>query len=153
MRSVQHKQLHLGQTHIAAIEFDARSRDDTPQILRGLQHIYVSKELKNPVFDILESLLPKETDPTNGRPGMDLWNAFVLATLRVNLNWDYDRLMEMANQHQSIRQMLGHGTFDTQSYRLQTLKDNVALIHEEALAKINKIVVDAGHHLLKKTKH
>ena len=59
--------------------------------------------------------------------------------------------MEMANQHQSICQMLGHGTFDAQSYKLLTIKDYVALIDEEALASINKIVVDAGHQLLKKT--
>ncbi len=152
MRVIEHKQLHLGQTQIARIEFDVRSRDDIPQILRGLQHIYVTKALQVPVFEVLEKLLPEAVDTSTGRPGMDLWNAFVLATLRVNLNWDYDRLLEMANQHQSIRQMLGHGTFDSAQYKLQTIKDNVALIDEDALSSINKIVVDAGHHLLKKTK-
>ncbi len=74
----------------------------------------------------------------------------VLATLRVNLNWDYDRLQEMANQHRTIRQMLGHGSFDEQDYKLQTLKDNVGLLDEQALQRINKVVVDAGHSLLKK---
>ena len=74
-----------------------------------------------------------------------------LATLRVNLNWDYDRLLEMANQHRSIRQMLGHGFWDDDDeYKLQTVKDNAALVDEASLQRINQLVVEAGHKLLKK---
>jgi IS5 family transposase len=55
---------------------------------------------------------------------MDLWRIFVMATLRVNLNWDYDRLQHMVNEHKTIRKMLGHGFFDDDcEYSLQTLKD------------------------------
>lgn len=150
MREVNRRQLHLGQTDIASITFDARSRDDVPQILQGLQYIYLHDELREAVFEILEGVIPEDVDPHQGRPGMELWNVLVLATLRVNLNWDYDRLQEMANQHRTIRQMLGHGSFDEQDYKLQTLKDNVGLLDEEALQRINKVVVDAGHSLLKK---
>jgi hypothetical protein len=32
------------------------------------------------------------------------------------------------NHHDTIRQMLGHGTFDREAYHFQTLKDNVALL-------------------------
>ena len=47
----------------------------------------------------------------------------------MNLNWDYDRLEEMANNHKTIRKMLGHGSFgDNYEYKLQTLKDNVYLL-------------------------
>ena len=83
---------------------------------------------------------------------MDLWKALVLATLRLNLNWDYDRLLEMANQHRTIRQMLGHGWRDDgDGYKLQTIKDNVDLLDEASLRQINGLVVKAGHRLLKKT--
>ena len=44
----------------------------------------------------------------------------------------------------------GHGTFDPTSYPYQTLKDNVTLFTPELLDKINQIVVDAGHELVKK---
>jgi len=153
MRSVLSPQLQLGQTDIAQIEFDLRSRDDIPQILQGLQFIYVNEALRQSVFNILEGLQPKNVSSECGRPGMDLWKAFVLATLRVNLNWDYDRLLEMANQHRSIRQMLGHGLYDDGGeYKLQTIKDNVDLLDEASLDKINQLVVEAGHHLLKKKK-
>ena len=47
--------------------------------------------------------------------------------------------------------MLGHGTFaDDYEYNLQTLKDNVALLTPEILDRINALVVDAGHSLVKK---
>jgi hypothetical protein len=40
MRQVIDPQLKLGEQDIAAIEFNPKSRDDIPQILRGLQYIY-----------------------------------------------------------------------------------------------------------------
>ena len=154
MRQVFPEQLQLGQSDIAQIEFNARSRDDIPQILRGLQFIYVTPTLRAPVFAILEGLVPKQVSAERGRPGMDLWKMLVFATLRVNLNWDYDRLLEMANQHKTIRQMLGHGLRDDgDDYKLQTIKDNVDWLDKSSLNQINQLVVNAGHSLLKKTKH
>lgn len=153
MRTVIPQQLQLGQADIAQIKFSTRSRDDIPQILRGLQFIYVNDDLRESVFVILKGLVPDGVSSDRGRPGMDLWKALVLATLRVNLNWDYDRLLEMANQHKTIRQMLGHGLWDNgDEYKLQTIKDNVDLLNEDSLQQINQLVVDAGHRLLKKTK-
>ncbi len=154
MREVICRQLQLGQIDIGSISFDPRSRDDVPQILQGLQYIYVTDDLRQAVFEVLSDLLPDDVDPELGRPGMDIWQALVLATLRVNLNWDYDRLLEMANQHRTIRQMLGHGLFDDDyEYKLQTIKDNVELIDEASIDKINQVAVNAGHVLLKKTLH
>ena len=77
----------------------------------------------------------------------------MLGTLRLNCNWDYDKLQEIANNHITLRQMLGHGFFDsTTKYALQTLKDNVSLLTPEVLDKINQIVVKAGHSLVCKKK-
>ncbi|MFK0569935.1 MAG: ISNCY family transposase, partial [Endozoicomonas sp.] len=90
---------------IGSIELDHRSRDDIPQILIGLQHIYVNTEVRDPVFSLLEQVIPENISCINGRPGMHLWNILVLAVLRVNLNWDYDRLREMASHHAIIRAM------------------------------------------------
>jgi hypothetical protein len=54
------------------------------------------------------------------------------------------------NQHLTLRQMLGHGEFDRETYHFQTLKDNVALLTPELLDKINQVVVNGGHALVKK---
>jgi IS5 family transposase len=151
MRQVQPKQVKLGETSIADVEFDPKSRDDIPQLLRGLQYIYVTPELRDEVFQILEDIVPADVDPGNGRPGMDLWKILVLGTLRLGLNCDYDRLHEMVNNHRTLRQMLGHGLADDDAeYSLETLKANVRLLTPEVLDRINQAVVKAGHFLVKK---
>ena len=93
------------------IKFDLQSRDDIPQVLRGLQYIYTNLETRQAVFDILETVIPPEIDKNNGRPSMALWTILVMGVLRLNRYWDYDRLLEMVNNHQTIRQMRRHGQF------------------------------------------
>jgi len=82
---------------------------------------------------------------------MGIWSVFVMGVLRLNLNLDYDRLHELVNEHKTIREMLGHGTFDDDyEYNLQTIKDNVQLLTPDLLDTINIIVVKSGHDLVKK---
>lgn len=151
MRLIENQQLQIGEQDIAKIRLDPKSRDDIPQLLRGLQYIYTTPEIREEVFRTLEKMIPKKIDPQNGRPGMQLWKVFVLGVLRLNLNHDYDRIHELANNHKTIRQMLGHGLIDDQAtYKLQTVKDNVFLLTPEILDRINEIVVKSGHRLVKK---
>ena len=151
MRTATELQLQLGEIDIADIRLDLRSRDDIPQLLRGLQYLYSDKELRAEIFEILSQLTPKAVNPELGRPGMALWKIFVMGSLRLNLNCDYDRLLELVNNHRTIRQMLGHGfTDDDLTYHLQTLKDNVQLFTPEVLDEINQVVVQAGLKLKKK---
>jgi len=145
--------MRFGETPIDKIKFDLRARDEVPKLLIGLQHLYCTPELREEVFDILKDLVPEKTNSKHGRPGMDLWKILVLGTVRLNCNWDYDKLQDIANNHRNIRQMLGHGLMDNDAtYPLQTLKDNVSLLTPEVLGKINKVVVDAGHKLILKKK-
>jgi len=143
----------LGEIDISQVKIDAKSRDDIPQILRGLQYLYMDKDIREKLFVALEKLIPAGIDKSNGRPGMSLWRIFVLGVLRLDLNCDYDRLQELANQHKTIREILGHGLFEEDHYyELQTLKDNVRLLTPEVLAEINRVVVESGHKLVKKKK-
>jgi IS5 family transposase len=151
MRRLFNPQLELGATPIEEIQFNVRSRDDIPKILRGLQFIYGCPATRKAVFDVLDNHIGVDIDFKNGRPDMDLWVLLVLGTLRLGLNCDYDRLHDLANEHKTIRAMLGHGDWrDEHLYGLQTLRDNVVLLTEEMLQKINVIVVEAGHGLVKK---
>ncbi len=81
---------------------------------------------------------------------MTLWTILVCGVIRLDLNIDYDRLHELVNHHNTIREMLGHGAFEDVSYHHQTLKDNVALLTPALLDEINQLVVQAGHGLIKK---
>ncbi|BCG62647.1 MAG: transposase, ISNCY family [Methyloprofundus sp.] len=158
MRNVISSQLEFGQIDIAHINIDVTSRDDISLILLGLQHIYTTASLKKAVFKILQEIIPhkgkKESDETEavsankGRPGMEQWSILVLGTLRLALNADYDRIQELANQHRTLRMMLGLGDFDDKSYRLQTLKDNLKLFTPDIMERINLEVIRAGHQLL-----
>lgn len=151
MRAVQNSYMQFGQVDISKIKFDPKSRDDMPQILRGLQHLYVDPKIRAEIFELLEKNILPKVDKKNGRPGMELWKILVLGVLRLDLNWDYDRLQDSANNHNKIRQMLGHPDLsDEHYYELQTLKDNVSLLTPELLDQINQVVVRAGHLLLKK---
>jgi IS5 family transposase len=153
MRQVIDNQLKFGTIDISKIKFDPKSRDDIPQILRGLQYLYTNADSRSKLFKILKEKVAPKSDKTNGRPGMDLWKILVMGTLRLNLNCDYDRLHELVNNHKTIREMLGHSFFDAKDqYHLQTLKDNVKLLTPEILSEINLIVVNAGHKLVKKKK-
>lgn len=151
MRKVFKRQMTIGQTPIDQIEFDPRSRDEIPKLLSGLQHIFCEQNLREKVFDILKTMTPEDIDSKNGRPGMDLWKILVMGTIRLNCNWDYDKLHEIVNNHRTLRQMLGHGLMDNdEMYALQTLKDNVKLLTPEILDKINTLVVKEGHNIMAK---
>ena len=158
MRKVIEPQLALGQIDIAAIVFNPKSRDDIPQILRGLQHLYLDPDVRQRVFAVLEEVLPERAEgkgkvsPDTGRPGMTQWRILVLGVLRLGLNADYDRIHELANEHKTLRQMLGVGDWQAHvQFELQTLKDNLRLFTPELLDRINQEVVRAGHHALKKS--
>jgi IS5 family transposase len=157
MRNVFPPQMNLGQTGIADIQIDVSSRDDIPVILLGLQHIYTNPSLREAVFKILEEVAPTKIDNgeakvvslNKGRPGVDQWSILVLGSLRLGLNADHDRILELANQHRTLREMLGLGCFDTDKrYCLQTLKDNLDLLTPEIMARINVEVIQAGYRLL-----
>lgn len=152
MRAVQNPQLQFGQVDISKIQFNPKSRDDIPQILKGLQYIYVNRPIREEIFQLLEKYVVPKINKKNGRPGMELWKILVLGVLRLDLNCDYDRVEELANHHDTIRQMLGHsaGWDDTQRYHIQTLKDNIGLLTPELLNQINEVVVKSGHVLVKK---
>ena len=150
MRVVQNLQMQIGEVDVSKVKFDLKSRDDIPKILRGLQHLYIIPALRTKLFALLEEHIAPKVDKGNGRPGMTLWRIFVCGTVRLDLNADYDRLHELVNHHDTLREMLGHAQFDEQRYHFQTLKDNVSLFTPQLLDKINQLVVESGHVLVKK---
>lgn len=108
-------QRKIGEVDIADIEIDVRSRDDIPLILLGLQHIDRTDALREKVFEIIKEILPTQVvdgqvKPVSARlgcPEMNQWAILVLGCLRLSLNADFDRLHELANQHRTLRLMLG----------------------------------------------
>ena len=152
MRVIQNPQKTLGEVSIENIVFNPKSRDDIDQLLQGLQAIYCDIETRSKLFDRIAKLVPDNVDANTGRPGMELWRVFVLGMLRLNLDWDFDRLVNMVNNHSLIRKMLGHSDWFNGDfpYEVQTVKDNFALLTPEVTNEINLIIVNFGHSLLNK---
>ena len=137
MRKILHEQVQMGEMDIATVPIELDSRDEIPQLLRGLQYLYAAPALRRRIFTILLGLIPTEIQIDTGRNGMDLWKIFVLGTIRLICNWDYDKLQDIANNHVTLRRMLGHGLFDMDArYPRQTLCDNIRWFTPEILDKI-----------------
>jgi len=154
MRQRFEQQMNLRTVAIADVKFPLKSRDELPPVLKALQYIFVTPELNEKVFSLLEKKIVGDKKKT-GRPGMDLWHILVLAVVRHALSTNWYRLEDMANYHELIRRVMGvHATAfiedDKIEFGYQTILDNVSLLDETLLAQVNELVVDAGHALLKK---
>ena len=55
--------MQFGERDISVIEFDPKSRDGVPQLLRGLQYIYTTRERRERAFAILTEAIPASTVP------------------------------------------------------------------------------------------
>ena len=77
MRKRFEVQLSLGQTPIEKVILPLKSRDELPPILAGLQWIYQTPEVNEPIFALLERKVLAGKKAT-GRRGLDLWQILVL---------------------------------------------------------------------------
>ena len=94
------------------------------------------------IFQILKE---KITIKSIGRSGMSLWKILILGLLRQVINADYDRLCNLANNHIELRKFLGHSMIDNSDcYSLRSIKDNIALVTEDVLDKVNLLIVKEG---------
>jgi len=153
MRQRYKIQQQLGTIPIADVSLSMKSRDEFPAILKGLQYVFMNETLRESILALIEKVVSGKKAAT-GRPGMDLWEIYVLAVVRLGLDLNYDRLEDMANNHKRFRGILGveiePGFGPSKPYRLQTLKDNIGLLDAEVLNEINLLIVSAGHKLVKK---
>ena len=153
MRQRFEQQTTMGITPISEARFRLRSRDELPPVLKALQHIFMTAELNEKIFVLLENKICSGKKKT-GRQGMDLWHILVLAVVRNTLNTNWDRVEHTANNDKLVRQIMGVDSNEWGAeeieFAYQTIIDNVSLIDEDLLYQINEIVVSHGHDLLKK---
>jgi hypothetical protein len=152
MRKRFEVQLTFGKTPIERVVLPARSRDELPPVLAGLQWIFTTPELNGQIFELLETKIIAGKKAT-GRPGLDLWHILVLGIVRLALDCDYDRLEHLANYDSLLRQILGlTPTLSEQEkpFHYKTLSENVCHVDEELLRQVNALVVQAGRAAFKK---
>lgn len=148
-------QLALGRIPIERVNIPLKSRDELAPILAGLQWVFLTPEVNEEIFALLETRLTQGKKAT-GRPGMDLWQILVLGVVRLGLDCNYDRLEDLANHHTLIREMMGLPALRSPEDKLfhhKTLSQNVCHVDEELLEQINAVVIRAGRALFKKKGH
>jgi hypothetical protein len=72
----------------------------------------------------------------------------VLAAVRLGCNFDYDKLQDLAEQHRTLRLIMGIGDWqDREDFDWRRIRDNLCLLQPATLEKINHLIVAAGHQL------
>ena len=89
------------------------------------------------------------TSRKHGRRGMNYWEITVLAAARLGCNLDYDKLQDLAENHRSLRQIMGIGDWQDEEvdFDWRRIEDNLIKLRPETLKKINDLIVRAGHEL------
>ena len=161
MRTATDPQLQLGEIDIANIKIDPRSRDDIPQLLRGLQYLYSDNTLREEIFQILEKLPPKKVNTELGRPGMMWWKILVMGTLLfdamrkiIALTADYARMTEVDGWRQSqfnIRQVK-RGYRAAQQIKRSSSKDDVKKQkRQDAIVQTHQNYIDLARKFINKS--
>jgi transposase, IS5 family len=147
MRNRFEHQLLIGQRPIEQTPISPKCKDALEELLAALKAIYCNKEYNEKIFCALEKSISKNKNKT-GRKGMDLWQIFVMAQVRLCLGASYDRLHNLANNHFALRFLMGveceYG-FKRIQFEYQNIYDNVSLLSDDLIGELNAIILEFGH--------
>ena len=152
MRQRFEAQLTLGCTPIEEVKIPTKTRSHLAALLAALQYIYLTPEWNRRIFGLLSEQLLKGKQKT-GRPGMSLWELFVLGQVRLCMNLSYDELHHQANYDALLRGIMGVLPSDYslgKQYQYQQIYDNVKLLDDTLLRQLNAVIVQVGHQVFKK---
>jgi len=153
MRKRFEQQITIGRLLIQDTKIPTTRRSGAlPGLCAALKEIFIDPAWNPKVFSVLEEqILPKNNN--TGRPGMDLWHIFVLSQVRLCQNISYDELHHIANCDCMVRQVMGAESefgAEKQEFGYQNIIDNVGLLSDETVKKLNAIIVEFGHEVFKK---
>ena len=134
---------------INEVKLNLHCRDEIIPILRALQHVYGDAQLRREVLTLVGKDVNQSTSRKHGRRGMNYWEITVLAAARLGCNLDYDKLQDLAENHRTLRQIMGIGAWQAEEvdFDWRRIEDNLIKLRPETLKKINALIVRAGHAL------
>jgi hypothetical protein len=136
---------------IGQAKLNLNCRDEIIPILRALQHVYGDTELRGELLRLVGKDVNQGTSRKRGRRGLNYWEITVLAAARLGCNLDYDKLQDLAENHRSLRQIMGIGDWQEEvDFDWRRIEDNLTKLRPETLKRINDLVVKAGHALAPK---
>jgi transposase, IS5 family len=137
---------------IDKVAFQLHSRHELLPILVALQHLYCQRDHCQTLLELIAQDVNGQSQANRGRPGLSYWEIIVLAGVRLGCNCDYDALQDLAENHRTLRQILGVADqpLDPQQpspYAWHRLRDNLCLLQPRTLEQINHFLVRVGHEL------
>jgi IS5 family transposase len=148
MRLAFPEQPRLDCPPVDSVPLNLNCRDEIIPILRALQHVYQQAQVRRKLLDLIGKDVNPHSSPDRGREGLSYWTIMVLAAVRLGCNFDYDKLQDLAEQHRTLRLIMGIGDWDEPTnFDWRRIRDNLCLLHPATIEKIGHVVVAAGHEL------
>lgn len=150
MRKAYSQQTRLDCPTVLDVELNLNCRHEMIPILAALQHIYSKPELRDAILDLVAQDVNADTRDDCGREGMNYWEILVLAAVREGCDMDYDQLQDLAENHDTLRHIMGIGDWDRKEktkFEARRICDNVHLVRPETIEQISHLIVSAGHEL------
>jgi transposase, IS5 family len=143
------EQPRLDCPEVSRVQLNLKCRDEIIPILQALQHVYKDTTSRRQLLDSVGKDVCGGCSRKLGRKGLDYWSITVLAAVRLGCNLDYDKLQNLAEEHRTLRMMMGIGDWEEKvDFDWRRIRDNVCLLRPETVVKINQLIVAAGHKLV-----
>lgn len=152
MRKRFEAQLVIGQKPVEKTPISLKEKGALMELIAALKLIFITPEYNSQIFSTIENKLSK-SKLGKGRKGMNLWTMFVLSQVRLCLNISYDELHGLANNHFTLRHVMGverEFGFERIEFDYQNIYDNVTLLDDETLKQLNQVILAFGHDVFKK---
>ena len=151
MRIAFDPQLRFDCPAVPDVQLNTECRDEIIPILKALQHVYGRPELRDELLQAVAQDVNGTSSADRGRPGMDYWSILVLGAVRLGCNLNYDRLQNLAEEHRSLRRIMGiEGWCEDQTFDWRCLRDNLCLLSPDTIERLNHMIVAEGHRLVPK---
>lgn len=137
---------------ISEVPLNIQCRDEIIPVLAALKHLYGQAKERDEILAVVAQDVNATTNAQQGRKGLDYWQILVLAAVRLGCNLDYDKLQNLAEEHRTLRRMMGIGSWqdddELESFDWRRIRANVCLLGPEILKQLNMLVVQVGHRLV-----
>jgi len=147
MRKAYSNQLRFDSVPIENVPLNFNCRDSIIPVLRALQHVYCNRELADHILQRIGNDINGNTRTDTGREGMDYWHICVLMAVRLGCNYTYDQLLDLAENHRSLRAIMGLGDCDETEFHNKTIRNNFCLLRPQTIEQISRAIVSEGHKL------
>jgi transposase, IS5 family len=135
---------------LSEVSLNTQGRDEIIPVLAALKHLYGQAKERDEILALVAQDVNATTNAQQGRKGLDYWQILVLAAVRLGCNLDYDKLQNLAEEHRTLRRIMGIGCWqddddEAESFDWRRIRANVCLLQPETLKQLNTLVVQAGH--------